>query len=716
MQAVESAGKGKGGDEMEYNEELFKKSANKKASIVWAVICVLIPGVYAGEIAKGRMSHETFLMMLVFCWVPYLLAFLQLRIKGAANNQYKIFVAVGYGIFYAFVIITINSTVAFSLMLPMAGMLILFKNRGLLVGVGIYNIILIFVQNILVYMRGQSADGHMLQMEMEMVCTVMCYMGYVLAIDHLTKSDGAMVKAMNNNLEEVIQTVDKVKGASSAIVDGVTVVRELADENKQGANDVVESMNQLSANNTTMSEKVMSSLDMTEDINTQVENVASLVTKMADLINGSATHAKTSSNELSAVVDATNEMADLSGEVEKVLNDFRTEFGMVKQETGTIEKITAQTNLLALNASIEAARAGEAGKGFAVVADEIRDLSMGTKNSSNSILNALNHLEETAEKMTDSITKILQLITDAQGKVSHVDESVASISNESVELDDGIQVVKRAMQDVETANRNLVENMKQINEVMEVMTQSVLDSEQTTKVMLSKYGETANNVIQIEDVVGKLIEELGEGGFMGVKDITPGMKVSVFVAGDSSQREYKAEVVSTTEDTIRVGHITQDNDVLDVQDKAKKYNLHIIVHNALYIWQNSSIEPVKSGERSVNIIHVKGNPKVVNRRKYPRLPLSNSCQVTIGNMDLGCDGRMIDVSANGFAFTTTEKKLREAKGRQVAVAVNNFPVLNDKALEGIIIRVSDHDGEYLVGCRMYEDNKVLRDYVAARTK
>ena len=130
MQAVESAGKGKGGDEMEYNEELFKKSANKKASIVWAVICVLIPGVYAGEIAKGRMSHETFLMMLVFCWVPYLLAFLQLRIKGAANNQYKIFVAVGYGIFYAFVIITINSTVAFSLMLPMAGMLILFKNRG----------------------------------------------------------------------------------------------------------------------------------------------------------------------------------------------------------------------------------------------------------------------------------------------------------------------------------------------------------------------------------------------------------------------------------------------------------------------------------------------------------------------------------------------------------------------------------------------------------
>jgi len=701
---------------MEYDEEIFKMSANKKASIVWAIMCVLLPGIYAGEIMKGRISHATFLLMLVFCWVPYILAFVQLRIKGKANDQYKIFVAVGYGIFYGFVVLTINSTIAFCFMLPVASMLILFKNRKLILGVGIYNLILIFVQNILIYMRGQSADGHMLQMEMEMACTIMCYLGYILAIDHLTKSDGAMIGAMNSNLNKVIHTVDKVKGASSAIVDGVTVVRELADENKQGAIDVVDSMNKLSANNTTMSQKAMSSLDMTENINTQVENVASLVTKMADLINGSATHAKTSSNELSAVVDATNEMADVSGEVEKVLDEFRKEFEMVKQETGTIEKITSQTNLLALNASIEAARAGEAGKGFAVVADEIRDLSMGTKNSSSSILNALNHLEETAEKMTDSITKILQLVADAQGMVSHVDESVASISNESVELDDGIQVVEKAMQDVEAANRNLVENMKQINEVMEIMTQSVLNSEQTTKIMLSKYEETANNVINIEDVVGKLIEELGEGGFMGIKDITPGMKVSVFVVGDRNQTEYTAEVVDTADHSINVGHIALDSEVLDTQDKTKKYNLHIIVHNALYIWQNVSIVPVRGKERGVNSISIKGNPKVLNRRKYPRLQISNSCQVAVKDTDIHCDGRMIDISANGFAFTTMAKEIRKAKGKPISVTVDNFPVLAGKTLEGVIIRVSDHDGEYLVGGRMYEDSKALRDYVKERTK
>ncbi len=68
-------------------------------------------------------------------------------------------------------------------------------------------------------------------------------------------------------------------------------------------------------------------------------------------------------------------MSNLSNEVDHILHDFKSEFEMVKEETGTIDNISSQTNLLALNASIEAARAGEAGKGFAVVAEEIRKLS-----------------------------------------------------------------------------------------------------------------------------------------------------------------------------------------------------------------------------------------------------------------------------------------------------------------------------------------------------
>ena len=149
----------------------------------------------------------------------------------------------------------------------------------------------------------------------------------------------------------------------------------------------------------------MSSVDMTADINTQVQSVVTLIDDMVMLINESGTHANESSQELEKVMHTTNVIADLSSQVEKILGIFSNEFQMVKDETSTISGITSQTNLLALNASIEAARAGEAGRGFAVVAEQIRQLSTDTKSSSEQIMGALGNLQETSEKMTSSITQ-----------------------------------------------------------------------------------------------------------------------------------------------------------------------------------------------------------------------------------------------------------------------------------------------------------------------
>ena len=695
---------------MEYKEEYFKEQANKRAALVWMVMNFLITIVYAVERFKGTMTREAYLLLLFMAWSIYFAGLLIKKKLGKANPLYKDVVGVGYGIFYAFVVLTRDTPLAFTYSLPVAGMLILYKDKKVVMRVGIMNILLVIVDNVLAIMKYGMQEGQLAEFELQMLCVVMCYAGYIISINHMTKSDGAMINSMDANLKKVITTIEKVKIASSAVVDGVTVVRELADDNKRGASNVVNSMEELAQNNTVLGERTESSLNMTEDINTQVSNVSNLVEKMATSINESANNARTSAQELSVVVQSTNEMTELSGQVEKVLAEFQEEFAMVKQETGTIEKITSQTNLLALNASIEAARAGEAGKGFAVVADEIRELSTGTKSSSDSIMSALNRLEDTAEKMTSSITKIVELIVDTQGKVNQVDERVASISAESAELDDGIGVVENAMREVTQSNQNLVENMRQIREIMTSMTESVLDSEETTKVMLTKYEETANNVVNIETVVGKLVEELGEGGFMGLKDIEVGMGVSIFEAGADDKLEYKGKVEEVGKDYIVLDTLIGGRTVLEVKDKKQRFSLHIVVNNALYIWDNVTIVQ-KNGK---NRLEQLASPKVVNRRKYPRLPINNHCQIVLKEGNHTFSGEMIDISANGLAFAVRADEFRDARGKLVAVTVKDMPILDGVALDGSIIRVSHHNGRYLIGCRLLEDNRAIRDYVAER--
>ena len=666
---------------MEYSEELFAKSANKKAMSIWLTVCIALSGAYLLEVVKGSRTVAYYAAFIVICWIPVVIGFLVLKIKGMATGIFKEVIAVGYGLFYLFVLMTTTSMLPVMYILPVASMLVLYKDRYLLMRCGIANILCVVAFIVKNYTAGINSPADIANYEIQIAAVILCYAGYIVSINHLSASDGAMLKSVEGNLQRVVRTIEQVKSASSAVVDGVTVVRELSDENKEGANTVVQSMAELADNNHVLNQKVESSMDMTEDINRQVANV----------------------------VESTNVMAQLSAEVEKILGEFRSQFDMVKQETGTIESITSQTNLLALNASIEAARAGEAGKGFAVVADEIRNLSMGTQNSSGSIMAALHHLEDTSDKMTDSITTILDLIGETLGKMKTVNTSVGAITEDSRQLDGEIRVVDTAIKEVERSNQNMVDNMKQVKDIMVMMTQSVEHSEATTKTMLSKYAETSRNVILIENVVGKLVEELGEGGFMGVADAKKGMKLTI-LAPDG--KEYRTEVEEVAEDGIFIRMTGEAERYFESAVRKQNYEVQIIVDNSLYTWKEVGIMPFKKNGENVYKLCILGNPKVMNRRKYERLELNNACTVKMGSASY--EGRMINISAGGFAFSCDAREFGNAKGQQADVTVRGFDLLNGKVLNGCIIRSSYDEGRYIVGCRMPEDHVAIRDYIKER--
>ena len=545
---------------------------------------------------------------------------------------------------------------------------------------------------------------------LEFAVVICCYVCTNMAIKHLVESDGALTASIKGNLARVVKTVEQVKVASNEVVDGVTVVRELADENKAGADEVVKDMRVLSDNNNVLNEKTVSSVDMTNVIDDQVRNVAGLMEQVVELINASVEHADTSAKDLVEVVDTTNKMSELSKEVENILADFKEEFNGVKDETSTIDGITSQTNLLALNASIEAARAGEAGKGFAVVADEIRNLSNGTKESSGSIMQALSRLEETSAKMMDSIAQTIELIQLNIEKVSNVNRSVTKITNDAATLGENIKIVDSAVKEVETSNKTLTDNMNQVGAVMNDMTESINKAELTTKTMLSKYESSAKSAMDIEDVVGKLMEELGVGGFMGVQDVRSGMKISISNV-NGVKKEYSGEVVERKGNELYITVDEKDSELFDKKDKHTRCNFNIVVDNVLYYWENISIRHSKAAESGEYKLYIESNPQVHNRRKYPRMPIANACTIKFENDDKTYNGRMVNVSANGFAFSVCDSAFVNAKDKNIIVSVDNFDEICTNPLEGCIIRCSNNDGEYTVGCRMPEDIISIKHYV-----
>lgn len=690
---------------MTYDEDVFKEKANRRARKIWIIFAVLLSANYGTDTANGLYPATSFIIFMILCWLPLIFGEVLLRVKGWATELYRYDLVIGYSIFYTFVICTTASPIAFTYILPVTSLLVLYKNRKFMINCGIANALIIVGAAVYRYMLGFNSASDMKNYQLQLSCIILCYICYVMSIRHLNESDGAMTDSIRADLHRVVTTVEQVKSSSNIILDGITVVRELASENKHGSDIVMLGMNELTDNNNMLQDRTTSSTQMTSDIRAQVENVVTLIGEMVTLVEKTQSHSGVSAEDLKSLVNTAATMSQLSTELENVLENFRQEFEMVKQETGTIEKITNQTNLLALNASIEAARAGEAGRGFAVVAEQIRTLSTETHASSEQIRDALSRLDATSAKMTSSIEETLKLIQITLEKVTQTGDNVNQIASDSVQLGNHIQVVDNAIKEVENSNTQLVSNMEQVSNIVDTITTCITHSSRTSERMLSKYQETADNINTIEDVMENMMCDLGVGGFMGIEDVKPGMKIDIQLVGQEDV-QYLGELI----EQIPEGLLVSCQKELTINGSASCM-LQVTAGNILYCWDKAAISPApESGEHAFKIT-ITTRPRINNRRKYPRMDLNNTCTIKFKNSDTEYAATMENISANGFAFLATDKIFTQSKNAEIIITIHDFALPNHNELEGRIIRCSDDNGLYIVGCQMPEDNFYILEYV-----
>lgn len=545
------------------------------------------------------------------------------------------------------------------------------------------------------------------------VAGIICILLILGAAVWKIKRMGAVLDKGNEKIHVVEDTMEQVKGASNSIVDEITIVRELIEENKNDALAVADCMEDMVEKSDALGREIDSSLEMTKDIDDQVTEVAGLIENIVELSNESAMQANSSSMELKNMVETTKAMAKLSEEVEAILNEFRNQFNKVKQETGIIENISSQTNLLALNASIEAARAGEHGRGFAVVADEIRSLSTGTQESSGSIMEALTLLEGTSNKMTKSVTAILGLIAETLEAMQGVNENVETIAEGSKQLGDKIQVIDSAMKNVEVSNKNMVYNMGHVQEIMGDMRESVDESERTSHTMAGKLGEIAQDVGNIDKIVGRLVEQIGISGYMDINDIQAGMQM--ICTNMESKEKYRTFVEEVLENKIFTKP-AKEADAYFKETNKTKYEIQIRVRNAVYTWQNVEVSRANENGKSFYQFLIEGNPKVVSRRMQERLPLRNGCEILMTKNAQSFKGKMVNISAGGFAFACSAAEFAGCEGSKVEIRIHNADAVLSHPLQGTVMRSALNQGLYIVGCKMSAKSAEIEQYVEMRMR
>jgi methyl-accepting chemotaxis protein len=207
-------------------------------------------------------------------------------------------------------------------------------------------------------------------------------------------------------------------------------------------------------------------------------NMSRAAAMTQDQVAGAATGSAETSENLSAVAAAVEELSATVGEISRqiagatavaadAVREARESDERMRALTGSADRIgdvlnlisdvASRTNLLALNATIEAARAGEAGKGFAVVASEVKALAAQTARATEDIGAQITAMRQAAGQAAEAMRGIA-------GTIARVDESTSAIAAAVEQQSASTREITGRLQSVANATSAVNHAMQSVSE------------------------------------------------------------------------------------------------------------------------------------------------------------------------------------------------------------------------------------------------------------
>ena len=278
------------------------------------------------------------------------------------------------------------------------------------------------------------------------------------------------MKAENRNNLQNRNSDTKVIDTGNALAEDTTLILELVAQLKNQTEQVIseEGVSTLDFNSLLMNEDYTK--NQIQAVQNNLENVKESSGRTKELLDKIINGLQNTASDLSDARKKNKAMVTEMQQIIEVFSQFGVMFGELTKEYGKIESLASvisgianKTKMLSLNASIEAARAGEHGRGFAVVADEIRKLSDSTNSNAKSIMESLETMTITINKLnrktsegTELLPSTQKLVSDSTSVFNNImlmeDKLLQSLDHVIISQDDNIERIT----DINTELLNII--------------------------------------------------------------------------------------------------------------------------------------------------------------------------------------------------------------------------------------------------------------------
>lgn len=309
---------------------------------------------------------------------------------------------------------------------------------------------------------------------------------------------------------EKIDTIAKTYGQQTETLHNRTVnLGEYLKQAQQLFHHLYTVISKVDSNLQSQGERIQRSVEGQEELQKVLKEETRQMEEAEKVIQGLSFASKQGSNDLTAVVQAIQQLSEFQKELLAI--------------NGMINHIAAQTNLLAMNATIEAAHAGASGRGFAVVAEEVRKLSEEAKMRSTETRSLIRKMEESLQvslengkKAGSSLKEIGRVsleVTSILDRIRLRTESFhqigARIQEDMHTLDSFHHHVLEHLGKEHAAFREYEESFQKLSQYLENMTSIIRDLEahnQSAQKAMQDLDQVRQKIEQAEQEVVRLLE------------------------------------------------------------------------------------------------------------------------------------------------------------------------------------------------------------------
>lgn len=317
---------------------------------------------------------------------------------------------------------------------------------------------------------------------------------------------GDLAHAFNNmakNLSDVIKQINISAEQVAASSEELQATSEQATEATEQIASAIQEV--ASGSESQVSSSEQSAVAM-EEVSMGIQRIAESSTTVRDSAQEAATLSEQGYQSLQAAIHQMEAIETGTHNTTVAIKNLTERSREIGKIIDVITSISEQTNLLALNAAIEAARAGEHGRGFTVVAEEVRKLADQSRESASQIVQLIQEIQKDTETANNEMNQNSKEVDEGKNVIQKTGAAFQQVLN-------AVQQVNVQIQEVSAASEQISANTEQVTASVEQLAQIAKGASQQSQGVAAASEEQLASMEEISassESLSKLAQELQE--------------------------------------------------------------------------------------------------------------------------------------------------------------------------------------------------------------